>query len=50
MDMTEPPEYVFDDDIVSDKADTPVLSSAQAKLRAALAAADDDDDCGNCSL
>jgi hypothetical protein len=51
MDMTEPPDYVFDDDADSDKEGAPAVSSTQAKLRAALAAADDgDDDCGNCSL
>ena len=52
MDMTEPPEYIFDDDVDSSKADASesAVSSTQAKLRAALAAADDDDDCGNCSL
>lgn len=54
MDMTEPPEYIFDDDVESSKTDASAsasaVSSTQAKLRAALAAADDDDDCGNCSL
>ena len=52
IDMTEPPEYIFDDDVDSSKADASesAVSSTQAKLRAALAAADDDDDCGNCSL
>jgi hypothetical protein len=37
MDMTELPEFVFDGD-------------EKPTDHAALTAADDDDDCGNCSL